>query len=318
MNNTLYDSDLTDVEWSFLEPLVPLPKPGGRPASWTRRAILDGIFYLLRSGCTWRMMPHEYPPWQTLYRYFRAWQQSDVWENINTRLREYLRMASGRKSSPSGAIIDSQSSKTTECGGTRGYDGGKKINGRKRHILVDTNGFVLKVKVHAANVQDRAGAKLLLEPLVAQRQRDALCSRLRVVWADRGYTGPLNQWMQEHLGLQLRIVSYRTQQSVEDEFWNSVKQRRQAGVEGADLYVGLSLTRSVNNKMQVAPRRWVVERTFAWLGRNRRLSKDYETLPCSSEAFVYLAMIRLMLKRLDKVQPTQSQFCASAKYAEVR
>ena len=182
--------------------------------------------------------------------------------------------------------------------GTRGYDGGKKINGRKRHILVDTNGFLLKVKIHAANVQDRAGARLLLEPL--QAQENTPFPRLRLLWADRGYTGPLREWMQEHLGWHLHVVSYPTKHSVEDEFWQSVKQRRQAGVRGAALYVGLSLTRSVNGRMKVVPRRWVVERTFAWLGRNRRLSKDYETLPCSGEAFVYLAMIRLMLKRLGR------------------
>ena len=155
------------------------------------------------------------------------------------------------------------------------------------------------MKVHAANLQDRAGAKLLLEPLAAQQQREAF-PRLRLLWADKGYTGPLHEWMQENLGWQLNVVSYPTQHSVEKDFWQSVKQRRRAGVKGADLYVGLSLTRSENGRMKVVPRRWVVERTFAWLGRYRRLSKDYETLPCSGEAFVYLAMIRLMLKRLGK------------------
>lgn len=185
-------------------------------------------------------------------------------------------------------------------GGTRGYDFGKKINGRKRHILVDTNGLVLKVKVHPANVQDRAGAKLLLEPLIAAGQSGAVFPRLRLVWADRGYTGALQEWMQEHLGWRLDIASYPTDRSVKEEFWDTVRKRRQAGAQGAALYAGLSLTRSVKGNMKVVPRRWVVERTFAWLGRNRRMSKDYESLSCSGEALIYLAMIRLMLKRLAK------------------
>jgi putative transposase len=158
--------------------------------------------------------------------------------------------------------------------------------------------------VHAANVQDRAGAKLLLDPL--QAQKNTSFPRLRLVWADKGYTGPLDDWMQEDLGCRLEVVSYPTKPSVEEDFWQDVKQRCQAGVTGPELYVGLSLKRANNGSMPVVPRRWVVERSFAWLGRNRRLSKDYEMLPCSSEAFVYLAMIRLMLKRLGKQKPLNS------------
>ncbi len=161
------------------------------------------------------------------------------------------------------------------------------------------------MKVHAANVQDRVGAKLLLEPLQEQAQSPEGTSfpRLRLIWADKGYTGALDDWMEENLGCRLEVVSYPTRPSIEEEFWQTVKQRSQAGVTGPELYVGLSLRRSTTGSMPVVPRRWVVERSFAWLGRNRRLSKDYEMLPCSSEAFVYLAMIRLMLKRLGQQHP---------------
>ena len=159
---------------------------------------------------------------------------------------------------------------------------------------------MLKVNVHPAHLQDRAGARLLLEPLVPEKSDSQSFPRLRLVWADKGYTGALREWMQEHLGWKLDVVHYPTQKSLEDGFWQAVKQRHQAGVMGPALYANLSLTRSEQGKMKVVPRRWVVERTFAWLGRNRRLSKDYEALPASSEAFIYLAMIRLMLKRLNK------------------
>ena len=164
------------------------------------------------------MMPREYPPSQTLYRYFRAWQTSGVWEKINARLRERLRVAAGKSRIPSGAVMDSQSSKTTEQGGVRGYDGGKKVNGRKRHLLVDTNGFVLKVVVHPANMQDQVGARLLLRDLASKNRCTPVFPSIRVLWTDRGYVGPLKEWIAETLGWQLEVAPKRTAEDIEEEF----------------------------------------------------------------------------------------------------
>ncbi len=162
--SSLYPSDLSDRAWALLEPLLPPAKPGGRPRSVKLRRMLNGLFYLLRTGCPWRYLPREYGPWSTVFHYFRLWRRSGTWERVQAALRERLRCALGRESTPSAAIIDSQSVKTTEQGGPHGYDGGKKVNGRKRHILVDTLGLLLKVAVHPASIQDRDGAKLVLAP----------------------------------------------------------------------------------------------------------------------------------------------------------
>lgn len=261
MNRQPYPTDLSDAEWHRLAPLVPKPKAGGRPPKYPRREILNAILYLVRAGCPWRLLPHEFPSWRIVYHYFRDWRLQGVWKRIHHRLRKLLRQAAGRKPSPSAAILDSQSVKTTERGGTKGYDAGKNVNGRKRHILVDTLGLLLVVCVTAASVQDRDGARLLLKALAHH------WTRLRLIWADSSYAGELVEWvrqLRERRRVKLEIV------------------RRSDATRG----------------FVVLPKRWIVERTFGWLNRCRRLSKDYEYLTETSEAMIHVAMINLMVRRL--------------------
>ena len=188
-SRTAYDTDLTDTEWASLVPLVPASKGGGRPPKHSRRELLNGIFYAVRSGGAWKLLPHDLPPWRSVYHYFWCWRRSGVWRQIHDRLREQVREAAGRNPNPSAAILDSQSIRTSEAGGIRGYDAGKKIQGRKRHILVDILGLLLLVVVTAANKQDRNGAQLLLAPLAKQFRR------LRLIWADGAYAGELETWL---------------------------------------------------------------------------------------------------------------------------
>jgi putative transposase len=258
MPQSRYNSDVSDREWGILKVLLPADNPTGRPRQYSLRRIINGIFYVTRTGCQWRMLPNDFPPWWTVYFYFRAWKLAGLWEDLNALLRRQIRQADGREAEPSAAIIDSQSVKTTEAGGVRGYDAGKKINGRKRHILVDTLGLLLTTVVHSAAIQDRDGAKLLLEKIIGHS------TRLALIWADGGYAGQLIEWVNTHVGVKLEIV------------------KRSDDVKG----------------FKVLPRRWVVERTFGWLCRNRRLCKDYERTASSSEAFIYTSMVRLMVRRL--------------------
>jgi putative transposase len=289
-----YSTDLTNREWAVLAPLLPPAKPGGRPRSANLRRILDAIFYVLRSGCQWRLLPREFPPWSTVYDYFRKWRNAGVWEQFNTALREQVRQQAGRQRTPSAAIIDSQSVKVTERGGVHGYDGGKKVNGRKRHLLVDTLGLLLKVVVHPANLQDRDGARLVLEGMHAR------FSRLAHLWADSAYGGPLATWITETLGWSVTIVQHPPRSYRQEVIFHEDPSDRNKG-----WFEKVPTQPPPTGFRGVLPRRWVVERSFAWIGRNRRMSKDYEYQLTTSEAWVYLSMIRVMLKRLarEQVQP---------------
>lgn len=259
-------SSLTDTEWALLEPLLPPPGStagrGGRPEKWPRRLILDAIFYLSRGGIAWAQLPHDFPPAKTVYDVYRRWAKAGAWQFIHDMLRDRTRVAAGRDPQPTAAVIDSQTVRgaDTVAAGTAGYDAGKKTKGRKRHIATDSSGLLLAVVVTAASIQDRDAAHRLL---AAVRARFATVS---LVWADGGYSGRLVEWAKSVLALTVQII------------------------KRSDTVTGF----------EVLPRRWVVERTFGWLVKHRRLVRDYETRPDHHEAMVYIAAIHTLTRRLAR------------------
>jgi putative transposase len=256
-----YPTDLNDTEWEHIAQYLPAKCSTGAPRTIAWREILNGIFYVVKNGCTWRSLPHDLPKWKTVYHYFRQFRRQDLWEEINHKIREAVRQAEGREAQASAMIIDSQSARTAEGGEKRGYDGGKKITGRKRNLIVDTLGLVIKANVTAANVQDVHAGKQTFQLLLEQPEQ---LKRLQTIFADGGYRGELVTWVEENMHASLSIV----------------------------------LKKELHQGFQVLPKRWVIERTNAWISRSRRLARDYERRVASSEAFIYVAMIRIGLRRL--------------------
>lgn len=259
-----YPTDLNDTEWVQIAPYLPEAKSTGRPREIPWREIMNGMFYMVKNGCVWRALPHDLPAWQTVYYYFRLFQKSLLWENLNTIIRERVRVKEGREPQASAMIIDSQSAKSAEGGEKVGFDGGKLVKGRKRNLITDTIGLVVLAKVTAANVQDvHAGKQILIE----LKKRTDLITRLRKIFADGGYRGELVNWVKNELHAEMEIV----------------------------------LKLGDKKGFQVLPKRWVIERTNAWVTRNRRMARDYERLTETSEAFIYILMIRLGLRRLTHI-----------------
>jgi len=256
-----FPSDLTDREWALIDPLIPPARRGGRPRTTNMRGVVEAILFIASSGCQWRMLPRDFPPVSTVRGYFYAWREMGLWESINQLLVMTARDIEGREAQPTAGIIDSQSVKTTESGGISGYDAGKKVKGRKRHIVTDTLGFLIFVLVHAADIQDRDGAVRVLKAI---RHRFPW---LRHIFADGGYAGDkLKAAMRGHGQWTIEIV------------------KRSDAAKGFVLL----------------PRRWVVERTFAWLGRCRRLAKDWDKSLESATAWAQIASIRMLTRRIAR------------------
>jgi putative transposase len=270
-----YPSDLTDAEWKILEPLIPAIAEEAENVIYERREIVNGILYVLRSGCPWRLMPHDLPAWGTVYWYFRIWRREGIWNQALESLRKQMRKAQGRDEEPSAAVIDSQSIKTSAVRGPeKGYDAGKQIWGRKRHLIVDTQGNLMEVKVTGADNSDLQGGKKVVE-LLKER-----FPRMQLLWGDSHYGGQFLEWVKEHLGWDVQTV------------------RRLGTARDAKLIEPKTKTKDSKGGFAVLPRRWVVERTFGWITRWRRLARDHEGLPQTSEAFIKISASRRMLSHL--------------------
>ena len=258
MERSGYDSDMSDKEWENLQKYLPAPSTrGAHLRKWDQRVIINAILYVVTAGCQWRMLPNDYPPWQSVYYHYNKWCKNETWFFIHQFLHQQTRIEAGRESEPSAAMIDSQSVKTTELAESRGFDGHKRIKGHKRHVAVDVLGIPLMVKVTDANASDSKSAYDLLESMFFW------FFSIQLIWADGGYKGDLSLWV-----------------------WNRFQ---------CELEITLNLQ---GTGFEVLPKRWIIERTFAWFGWYRRLNMDYEKKTEHSENMIYIAMIRLMLKRM--------------------
>ena len=262
--NQNYPTDLNDNQWAKIEQYMPKAKKTGRPRKYSWREIFNGLFYLTKNGGVWRALPHDLPPWQTLYGYFRLLHKSKQWEELNRVTRVQVRQKYNKEATASLMILDSQTAKSAEGGKDRGFDGFKRVIGRKRNLVVDSLGLLVLAKVTAANVQDVHAGKRVLQDL---QQRPNLLDRLQKIIADGGYRGELEEWVKQELHVFLEIV----------------------------------LKFGDKKGFQVLPKRWVIERTIAWISRHRRLARDYERLVDTEEAFIYIAMLRLGLLRLARL-----------------